>query len=63
MYILYIYIYICVCVCRRVCVRMYLYGVYVRVCSIICLFIHYLHTNHFVSYSIVFYCCFQFSFG
>ena len=40
--------------CQRVCVRMCVYGVYVRVCSIICLFIHYLHTNHFVSYSIVF---------
>ena len=35
-----------------VCVRVYVYGVYVYVCSIISLFIHYLHTIPFVSYSI-----------
>ena len=48
MYI-YIYIYICWCMC----VHVYVY-VYVGVCSIICLFIHYLHTIPFVSYYIVF---------
>ena len=37
----YIYIYICI-------------YMYLCVCSIICLFIHYLHTIPFVSYSIVF---------
>ena len=35
------------------CVHVYVY-VYVGVCSIICLFIHYLHTIPFVSYYIVF---------
>ena len=50
----YLLIYIYIYVCRRVCVRMYVYGVYVCVCSFICLFIHYLHTIPFVSYSIVF---------
>ena len=49
-----IYIYVCVCVLAYVCVcvRVYVYGVYVCVCSIISLFIHYLHTIPFVSYSI-----------
>ena len=51
---IYIYIHIYVCVCWRMflCVRVYVYGVYVCACSIICLFIHYLHTIPFVSYSI-----------
>ena len=37
--------------CVGVCVYV---GMYVCVCSIICLFIHYLHTIPFASYSIVF---------
>ena len=49
---IYIYIYVCVCWRMCVCVRVYVYGVYVYVCSIISLFIHYLHTIPFVSYSI-----------
>ena len=58
---IYIYIYIFVCVCRHVCVCVCVcvcmcmcMCVYACVCSIICLFIHYLHTIPFVSYSIVF---------
>ena len=52
-----IYIYICVCVCVCVCVYIYMYVciyMYLCVCSIIRLFIHYLHTIPFVSYSIAF---------
>ena len=48
---MYIYLYVCVgvCVCACVCV-----SVYVCVSSVICSFIHYLHTIPFLSYSIVF---------
>ena len=42
---------VCVCVCVRACECVY---VCVCVCSIICLFIHYLHTIPFACYSIVF---------
>ena len=64
-----LYVYIYVCVCARVCVYVYIYiyvcvcvyiymyvciYMYLCVCSIIPLFIHYLHTIPFVSYSIAF---------
>ena len=46
----YVYVYVCAYMYLYVCV--YVYVVYI--CSIICLFIHYLHTIPFISYSIVF---------
>ena len=46
----YVYIYMCVLACVCAC---YVY-VCVCMCMFYCLFIHYLHTIPFVSYSIVF---------
>ena len=43
----------CVCVLVGVCACVFA-CVYLCTCSIICLFIHYLHTIPFISYSVVF---------